>query len=260
MQCIEFPSVLLPPGCTTGSVVNISCSRNVKEEKARSDDFWNLQDEILSAFGDQSPHPPSMRLRNVTQTSVTLEWDKLELATAKLLSLTIWRNGQRLAAIPNPLNNTSTKLSGLDVDAPYSFHLILKTTAGTFASQTIKTRTLTLTDTSGIAVCFGAVHPPELLEEAKEALGQMKARSASRIQIETTHFVCTHPSSLEPLSSPASPDVPNPAMEYQRAVQLSIPIVHPSWITACLREKRMVSGSIALPRQEPRLTLLSMRV
>lgn len=197
----------------------------------------------MAAFGERSPSPPRLRLRNVTQTSVTLEWDKLDLATSKLLSLTIWRNGQRLAAIPNPLNNTSTKVSGLDVDAPYSFHLILRTTAGTYASQTIKTRTLTLTDTSGISVCFGAIDSPELLDEAREALTQMRARWSNRIQIETTHFVCTHPSG--PAPAIASPDgspqeAPDPSQEYQRASQLSIPIVQPAWILACLREKRMV--------------------
>lgn len=251
VHCIEFPSILLPPGCTQGSIVSISCSRNAAEERARSDEFWSLQDDILTAFGQVSPTPPSLRLRNVTQTSVTLEWDKLQLATSKLLSLTIWRNGQRLAAIPNPLNNTSTKVSGLDVDAPYSFHLIMRTTAGTFSSQTIKTRTLTLTDTSGINVCFGIVEPPELLEQAQQALEAMHARFSSRIQIDTTHFVCTHPSGElpTPSTSPsastaainAAPPPPNSAVEYQRAVQLSIPIVKPSWVLSCQREKKMVA-------------------
>lgn len=255
VHCIEFPSILLPPGCGTGSVVTISCSRNLREERSRSDEFWDLQDDILSSLGTRSPSPPSLRLRNVTQTSVTLEWDRLDLATSKLLSLTIWRNGQRLAAIPNPLNNTSTKLSGLDVDANYSFHLILKTTAGSFASQTIRTRTLTLSDTSGIAVCFGTIDEEDLEVEAKEALREMRARPWSdRIQIETTHFVCTHPPNSSSAShstssrsaagagvgSGSSGDQPNPVIEYQRAVQLSIPIVQPSWILACLKEKKMV--------------------
>lgn len=224
-------------------MISISCTRNQKEERKRNDEFWDLQDEILAAFGERSPAPPRLRLRNVTQTSVTLEWDKLNLATAKLLSLTIWRNGQRLAAIPNPLNNTSTKVSGLEVDAPYSFHLIMRTTAGTYASQTIKTRTLTLSDTSGISVCFGTIDSPDLLDEAKEALTQMKARWSNRIQIETTHFVCTHPSGPAPAVTPPndSPqEAPDPAVTYQRASQLSIPIVQPAWILACLREKRMV--------------------
>lgn len=239
MQCIEFPSILLPPGCSTGSIVSIQCSRNPDEERSRSLAFWDLQDDILSSFGVHSPTPPSLRLRNVTQTSVTLEWDRLQLATARLLSLTIWRNGQRLAAIPNPHNNTSTKVSGLDVDQAYSFHLIARTTAGTFSSQTIKTRTLTLSDTSGVSVCFGAISPGSLLGEAQAALEQMRAKSSNRIQIDTTHFVCTHAAD-GPTGPPASSGEPNPAIEFQRAAQLSIPIVHPSWVLACAKDKKMV--------------------
>jgi hypothetical protein len=146
---------------------------------------------------------------------VTLEWDKLELAQAKLLGLSIWRNGQRLTTIPNPLHNTSTKLSGLSLDTDYSFHLVLKTSAGTYNSTIAKTRTHTITDTSGISVCFGLVEPESLLTEARAALGTMKARYYDKIQIDTTHFVAT---------SPASPSNPTggPGVEYQKALQLSI--------------------------------------
>lgn len=119
----------------------------------------------------------------------------------------------------------------------------MRTTAGTYASQTIKTRTLTLADTSGVAVCFGSVNPPELLDEAREALTHMRARWSNRIQIETTHFVCTHPTGPAPAVTPPSEsprETPDPSAEYQRATQLSIPIVQPAWVIACLREKRMV--------------------
>ena len=116
----------------------------------------------------------------------------------------------------------------------------MRTTAGTFSSQTIKTRTLTLSDTSGICVCFGAISPPSLLEEAKSALEGMGApRYSHRIQIETTHFVCTHAAD-GPTAPPAGSGAPNPALEFQRAAQLSIPIVNPSWVLACHREKKMV--------------------
>ena len=216
----------------------------MKEETRRSDEFWDLQDDIYGAFGNVSPTPPALRLRHITQTSVTLEWDKLELATAQLLSLTVWRNGQRLAAIPNPYNNTSTKVSGLEVDKDYTFHLMLRTTAGNFSSQSIRTRTLSMSDTSGIAVCFGEVEPPELLAQAKDALSQMRAKSQQRVQIETTHFVCTQTYPGKPNSwntrGGGPGEEPNPAVEYQRANQLSIPIVSPSWVLACLAEKRMV--------------------
>jgi chitin biosynthesis protein CHS5 len=96
----------------------------------------------------------------------------LELATAGLRSLDIYRSGQRLASIPNPLTNTSTKLSGkpslligigsdsrlgLQTNTAYTFQLVLKTTAGTLPSNVIHVKTHTLEDTSGISVCFGTI-------------------------------------------------------------------------------------------------------
>lgn len=48
-------------------------------------------------------------------------------------------------------------------------------------------------DTSGISVCFGNVQDPKLLHQAQVALDQMGARYSDKIQIDTTHFVCTTP-------------------------------------------------------------------
>lgn len=174
------------------------------------------------------------QVRNVTQTSVTLEWPPLYLATAKLRSLDIYRNGQRLAAIPQPLHNTSTKLSGLELNTDYSFQLVLRTTAGTYPSEIARVRTHTMTDTSGISVCFGTCSDKVLLEHAKVALREMRARWSDRIQIDTTHFVCTTPA-----AEGASPNA-GPGVEYQRALQLSIPVVQPQWILACHNERKYV--------------------
>ncbi|RDB20046.1 Chitin biosynthesis protein CHS5 [Hypsizygus marmoreus] len=237
---IEFPSILLPPGATTGSIVNIAVRRNHAEEKRRDAEFWALQNDILKEFGVNSPESPKLQLRNVTQTSVTLEWPPIKLATAKLRSLDIYRNGQRLAAIPSPLTNTSTKLSGLDIDSDYSFQLILRTTAGTFPSNLIRVHTHTMTDTSGISVCFGNVQDPVMLENAKLALREMRAKWSDKIQIDTTHFVCTTPAAT-PSGAQATGGISGaPGVEYQRALQLSIPVVQPHWILACHSEKKMV--------------------
>ncbi|KAG6863960.1 hypothetical protein C0993_009755, partial [Termitomyces sp. T159_Od127] len=234
---IEFPSILLPPGATTGSIVNIAVHRNVAEEKKRDAEFWALQDDILNEFGIKSPEPPCLQLRNVTQTSVTLEWPTIQLATAKLRSLDIYRNGQRLASIPSPHTNTSTKVSGLEINLEYSFQLILRTTAGTFPSNILRVRTHTMTDTSGISVCFGNVQDPVLLENAKVALREMKAKWSDRIQIDTTHFVCTTPAATPSGARAAGNTSGAPGVEYQRALQLSIPVVQPHWILACHSEK-----------------------
>ncbi|QRV87808.1 cell fusion protein cfr1 [Ceratobasidium sp. AG-Ba] len=234
---IEFPSLLLPPGVTTGSIVNISVNRNTVEEKRQQKEFWDLQDAILETFGKVAPEPPALEVRNVTQTSVTLEWPLIKLATAKLRSLDIYRNGQRLASIPSPTTNTSTKLSGLDVNTEYTFQLILRTTAGTFPSNVIRLRTHTITDTSGISVCFGTVQDTVMLERAKLVLREMRAKWSDKIQIDTTHFVCTTPAAA-PASGQASG---GPSVEYQKALQMSIPVVQPHWILACHAEKnRMV--------------------
>ncbi|KAG5635498.1 hypothetical protein H0H81_011033 [Sphagnurus paluster] len=237
---IEFPSILLPPGATTGSIVNIAVHRNHAEEKRRDAEFWALQNDILKEFGVNSPEPPDLQLRNVTQTSVTLEWPTIQLATAKLRSLDIYRNGQRLAAIPSPLTNTSTKLSGLEINTEYTFQLILRTTSGTFPSNLIRVRTHTMTDTSGIVVCFGNVQDTVMLENAKLALREMKAKWSDKIQIDTTHFVCTTPAATPSGAQATGGTSGAPGVEYQRALQLSIPVVQPHWILACHSEKKMV--------------------
>lgn len=182
------------------------------------------------------------QLRNVTQTSVTLVWPPLHLATSKLRSLDIYRNGQRLAAIPQPHANTSTKLSGLELDREYSFQLILRTTAGTFPSNILRVRTHTMAETSGICVCFGNVQDETLLEDAKFALEAMKAKWSEKIQIDTTHFVCTTPAAVGPDGK--TKEGQGPGVEYQRALQLSIPVVQPQWILACHAQKRSVTLSL----------------
>ncbi|KAM6496362.1 fibronectin type III/BRCA1 domain containing protein [Amanita muscaria] len=237
---IEFPSILLPLGVTTGSIVNIAVHQNHTEEKKRDAEFWELQDDIVREFGQATPEALKLQLRNVTQTSVTLEWPQLKMATAKLRSLDIYKNGNRLASIPSPLTNMSTKLSGLDINTEYSFQLILRTTAGTYPSNILRLRTHAMTDTSGISVCFGNVQDSPLLESAKEALEEMKAKWSDKIQIDTTHFVCTTPAAVPPAAQAAGNATTSPGLEYQRALQLSIPVVQPQWILACHREKKMV--------------------
>jgi len=231
--------LLLPPGCEPGSIVSITCTRDHAAEKAQADSFWDLQAKIVDQFGMESPQPPTLRLRSITQTSATLEWDKLQLAQCKLLSLSIWKNGQRLGTLPNPLNNTSTKLSGLDLDSEYTFHLVMKTTGGSFHSPPIKVKTHSLNDTSGIHVCFGVISE-ELKEQSKEAIQRLNGRWSDKIQIDTTHFVCTMPYQAQPGPNKSTQPSTFPSLEYQRALQLSIPVVQPSWLQACLHERKMV--------------------
>lgn len=174
-----------------------------------------------------------LRLRNVTQTTVTLEWDPLQLANADLHSLDIVRNGQRIAKVPRPLNTTSTKLSGLSMDTEYTIQLVLYTSAGTFASDELQTKTHTLEDTSGIHVCLGSMNDPRLRTATVAVVESLGAQWTDQIQVDTTHLVTTH----EP---PKNAPETNETKMYDKALQLSIPIVQPHWLFACQDAKRYV--------------------
>jgi hypothetical protein len=66
---IEFPSLLLPPGATTGSIVNISVTQNVAEEHKREREFWELQSNILEEFGERMPVAPQINVSSVLHLS-----------------------------------------------------------------------------------------------------------------------------------------------------------------------------------------------
>lgn len=160
-----------------------------------------------------------MRLRNATQTSLVLEWDPIDLATASLKSLSLYRNGSKAGTIPRPLETRSTKISGLAIHSEYSFHLVLRTTAGTYQSEKLTCRTHKMTDLSGITVTTGILDPQQ-----KEALGaaldRIGGKMVDTVRIDTTHFVCTE--GRGPL--------------WEKAVAMNIPVVVPEWVDACETE------------------------
>jgi hypothetical protein len=96
---IEFPSLLLPTGVSAGSIVNISVCRNKTEEERKMQQFWDLENNILEKYGQATPQAPFIRVKNLTQTSLILEWDPLVLHLATLRSLEIFKNGSRVAQV-----------------------------------------------------------------------------------------------------------------------------------------------------------------
>lgn len=153
-----------------------------------------------------------------------LEWDPISLATAALRSLTLYRNNGKAGAIPNPTTHTSTKISGLAVDTEYAFHLVLRTSAGTYSSERILVRTHKMTDLSGITVCPG-VMPSETREELEVILQRIGAKPLQDfVRIDTTHFVCTE----------------GRGQGWERAQEMNIPVVRPEWLLACEKEGRIV--------------------
>ncbi|KAI9044936.1 putative chitin biosynthesis protein (Chs5) [Aspergillus affinis] len=223
-RLIEFPSVLLPNNITSGSIVDITVARNHNAEAASAAGFQSLQKRILNTYGVKTPSPPILRLRNATQTSLVLEWEPIDLATASLKSLSLYRNGSKAGSIPRPLETRSTKISGLAVHAEYTFHLVLRTTAGTYQSEKLTCRTHKMTDLSGITVTSGVL-PPQQRDALAAALDRIGGKLIDTVRIDTTHFVCTE--GRGPL--------------WEKAVEMNIPVVVPEWVDACEAEGTIVS-------------------
>lgn len=215
--------MLLPNNISSGSIVDITVARNHAAEAANATAFQSLQKRILNTYGVKTPSPPVLRLRNATQTSLVIEWDPIDLATASLKSLSLYRNGSKAGSIPRPLETRSTKISGLAIHSEYTFYLVLRTTAGTYQSEKLTCRTHKMTDLSGITVTPGILDP-----QRKEALGAALDRIGGKmidsVRIDTTHFVCTE--GRGPL--------------WEKAVAMNIPVVVPEWVDACESEGTIV--------------------
>jgi len=223
--------------------VDIQVSRNTAAEHTSANAFAHLQEEIFSQFGIHSPTKPQLRIRNATQTSVVLEWDPINLATATLRSLTLYRNGAKSGSIPNPTSFTTTKISGLAVNTEYTFHLVLKTSAGTYSSDKVTVKTQKLTDLSGVTVCPG-VMPPEAKEQLEATLLRIGAKPLQDyVRIDTTHFVCTE----------------GRGQAWERAVEMNIPVVRPEWVEACESEGRIVGVRAYYLTADPRLMRPTLR-
>ncbi|TGO23860.1 hypothetical protein BPAE_0119g00060 [Botrytis paeoniae] len=220
---IEFPSILLPPNITSGSIVDITVARNLVSEEKSQKSFVALQDSIFNSFGASEPSAPVLRCRNATQTSVVLEWDHIELATADVISLSLFRNGQKAGNIPRPSQMLSTKISGLAVDTEYTFHLVLRTSAGTFSSEKVVVKTHKMTDLSGITVTPGIL-PASLRDSLVKAVERIGAKMADTVRIDTTHFVTTE----------------GRGIAWEKAVEMNIPVVRPEWVEGCERGGRIV--------------------
>lgn len=226
---IEFPTILLPNGVKAGLIVKIKCDQDLATETEEHKQFLDLQDEILDTFGTALPQPPVLRVKNVTQTLIVLEWDPLDLGTATLKNLILFKDGKKLGAIPQPLTNKTTKLSGLQFDKEFTFQLRLDTTAGTYTSDVITVHTHKMTDLSGITVCLGdfAANEPFTREDIVATLSNMGAHPPQDlIKVDTTHYICTRENKENE--------------EYIKAQEMNIPIVRPEWLKACERERRIV--------------------
>ncbi|SCV04122.1 LAMI_0H13586g1_1 [Lachancea mirantina] len=226
---IEFPTMLLPDNVKAGSIVKIQVSEDAEKELQEFQEFQNLQSEIMEKYGTHTPSKPEVEVINVTQTSCVLGWKELDLGSAHLKSLILYKDGARSLLIPNPLKTTSTKISGLSVDSKYTFQLKLCTTSGNYLSEEITVQTHKMTDLSGITPCLGTLESMRgvTVNGIETSLAKIGAKPLqTKVSIDTTHFITNDPDSED--------------AEFKKAQQSNIPIVVPEWIRACELEGRIV--------------------
>lgn len=117
----------------------------------------------------------------------------------------------------------STKISGLAVDTEYTFHLVLRTSAGTRLSEKVTVRTHKMTDLSGITITTGIL-PGAIKENLTEAVERIGAKIVDGVRIDTTHFVTTE----------------GRGTAWEKAVENNIPVVRPEWVDACEKNGRIL--------------------
>ena len=131
----------------------------------------------------------------------------------------------------------ATKVSGLAVDTEYVFQLGLRTSAGTYSSEKLTVRTHKMTDLTGITVTPGVL-PPPLRESLVGAIDRIGGKFVGEgVRIDTTHFVCTE----------------GRGREWEKAVEMNIPVVRPEWVEGCEREGRIVGVRGYYLNADPRL-------
>jgi hypothetical protein len=88
----------------------MTIERNTDQETKQKQEFLALQNEIYDEFS-HVPLEPVISVKAITQTNVLIGWECLELHTADLRGIDVYRNNQKLS-LSVPLNAISVKLSG----------------------------------------------------------------------------------------------------------------------------------------------------
>ena len=118
----------------------------------------------------------------------------------------------------------------------YNFQLVLRTSAGTYQSGKLEVRTHKMTDLSGITVTPGVL-PAQLRQSLARAVERVGGKLVDTVRIDTTHFVCME----------------GRGKEWERAVEMNIPVVRPEWLEGCEREGRIVGVRAYYLNADPRL-------
>jgi hypothetical protein len=205
-----------------GSIVDVTLERNTDEEHRQQQRFKDIQHDIFKKYG-QEPIPPVIRVKSVTQTSVTISWEPLRLQAATYRGIDIYNNGQKLNIKCAP-SAISVKIGGLDVAHDYDIWVVLRTSAGAYESNRVAVKTHAIDNLTGLHVCFGMFSNEADIPRMKEVVKRIGASYSDELTVDNTHLVCT-----VPRGKPC-----------EKALQLNIPIVSPEFLKACEQERRVV--------------------
>jgi hypothetical protein len=155
-------------------------------------------------------------VKSITQTSLVIKWDPLNLYYAELRGIDVYRSGVKLAVTPSPAA-TSVKLSGLDMNHEYELWIVVRTSAGSFPSNKECIRTHNIDNLTGLNPTFGLFNNPADAAELTEIISRIGASYTEDLSTDNTHLVCTLPR----------------GPKFERAQELNIPIVSPEFFKAC---------------------------
>ena len=93
-----------------------------------------------------------------------------------------------------------------------------------------------MTDLGGITITPGIL-PGQLRQSLTGAVERIGCKMVDTVRIDTTHFVCTE----------------GRGREWERAVEMNIPVVRPEWLEGCEREGRIVGVRGYYLNADPRL-------
>jgi hypothetical protein len=219
-ELVEIPASMLPD-LGAGAIVNMTITRDYDAEKAASNEFRDLQNEILQKYQDM-PVSPHIVLKTATQTSITIAWEPLQLAKCDLLGLEVYRNGVKIPYAH--IHGNTAKLSGLNIQEEYQIQLAVRTSGGRLLSNILTATTHSLEDMSGVVAAVGDLGTTNesKITHVKQTLEKMGA-SFSPDLTSATHLIS---------------EVPGGPV-YVQATELNIPVVNVEWLDKCLAQMRI---------------------
>lgn len=173
------------------------------------------------------PEAPHIAMKWVTQTTIILKWEPLNIYAATFRGLDVYRNEQKLGL---NLQHTATgcKLSGLDVNQEYDICVVVRTSAGNFTSNKITIRTLELENLTGLYPAFGSFANDADIDTLSKLLERIGAQYSDDLTSDNTHLICTLPK----------------GPKYEKALELNIPIVTPEFLKACEQQGKVQPAHI----------------